>query len=51
MSANNLGQVEVGVLSGIIGAGQTMLLGGVLSVLFVGMIWRFMPNIRKYSYH
>ena len=51
MSANNLGQVEVGVLSGIIGAGQTMLLGGVLSVLFVGIIWRFMPSIRRYIYH
>jgi MFS family permease len=50
MSANNIGQVEVGVLSGIIGAGPTMLLGGFLSVLFVTAVWRFMPGIRKYRY-
>jgi predicted MFS family arabinose efflux permease len=50
MGANNLGQVEVGVLSAAIGAGQTMLLGGVLSVLFVLAVWRFLPGIRKYRY-
>ena len=48
MSANNLGQVEVGMLSAIIGAGQTMLIGGVLSVLFVLTVWRFLPSIRRY---
>jgi len=50
MGANNLGQVEVGMLSAAIGAGQTMLLGGVLSVVFVLMVWRFVPSIRKYRY-
>jgi MFS family permease len=50
MSANNVGQVEVGVLSGIIGAGPTMLMGGVLSILFVLAVWRFMPGIRRYRY-
>ncbi|MFC2038251.1 MFS transporter [Chloroflexota bacterium] len=50
MSANNLGQVEVGMLSGIIGAGNTMLIGGILSVLFVAIIWRLMPGISKYRY-
>ena len=50
MSANNIGQVEVGILSGIIGAGQTMLIGGVLSVVFVVMVWRFLPGIRRYRY-
>ena len=50
MSANNIGQVEVGMLSGIIGAGQTMLIGGVLSVLFVVIVWRFLPGIRRYRY-
>jgi len=50
MSANNIGQIEVGLLSGIIGAGQTMLLGGVLSVLFVIIVWRFLPSIRRYRY-
>ncbi len=50
MGANNLGQIEVGMLSSIIGAGNTMVLGGVLSVLFVSMVWRFLPNIRRYRY-
>jgi MFS family permease len=50
MGANNLGQVEVGILSASIGAGQTMILGGVLSVLFVLAVWRFLPSIRKYRY-
>ena len=51
MTANNLGQVEVGMLSSAIGAGQTMILGGVLSVLFVLAVWRFLPSIRKYRYN
>ncbi len=50
MGSNNLGQVEVGMLSAIIGAGQTMVLGGVLSVLFVIIVWRFLPGIRRYRY-
>jgi MFS family permease len=50
MGANDIGQVEVGMLSAAIGAGQTMILGGVLSVLFVLMVWRFVPGIRKYHY-
>jgi MFS family permease len=50
MGANNLGQVEVGMLSAAIGAGQTMVIGGMLSVLFVLMVWRFLPGIRKYRY-
>jgi len=50
MSANNIGQVEVGMLSGVIGAGSTMIIGGVLSVLFVVIVWRFLPGIRRYRY-
>ncbi len=50
MGANNLGQIEVGMLSSIIGAGNTMVLGGVLSVLFVLTVWRFLPSIRRYRY-
>ena len=50
MGANNVGQVEVGMLSAAIGAGQTMVLGGALSVLFVLAVWRFVPSIRKYRY-
>ena len=49
-SANNIGQVEVGMLSATIGAGETMLIGGVLSVLFVVIVWRFLPRIRRYRY-
>jgi predicted MFS family arabinose efflux permease len=51
MGANNLGQVEVGMLSAAIGAGQTMVIGGALSVLFVLIVWRFLPSIRKYRYN
>jgi MFS family permease len=50
MGANNLGQVEVGILSAAIGAGNTMVLGGALSVVFVLAVWRFVPGIRKYRY-
>ena len=49
-TANNIGQVEVGMLSATIGAGETMLIGGVLSVLFVVIVWRFLPRIRRYRY-
>jgi hypothetical protein len=51
MGANNIGQVEVGMLSAAIGAGQTMILGGVLSVMFVLIVWRYVPGIRKYRYN
>jgi MFS family permease len=50
MGANNLGQIEVGVLSGAIGAGNTMVLGGVVSVVVVAAIWRLMPGIKRYRY-
>jgi MFS family permease len=50
MGANNLGQVEVGLLSAAIGAGNTMVLGGVLSVVFVLAVWRFLPGISRYRY-
>ncbi|MBI2859343.1 MAG: hypothetical protein HYX90_09725, partial [Chloroflexi bacterium] len=46
----NIGQVEVGMLSAVIGAGPTMVIGGVLSVLFVAMVWRLLPGIRQYRY-
>jgi MFS family permease len=50
MVSNNLGQIEVGVTSAAIGAGSTMVLGGILSVFFVIIIWRFMPGIWRYQY-
>ncbi|MBI4340026.1 MAG: MFS transporter [Chloroflexi bacterium] len=50
MGANNLGQIEVGIMSGAIGAGNTMVLGGVISVLVVAAIWYYMPGIHRYRY-
>ena len=51
IGANNLGQIEVGTLSAAIGAGPTMIIGGVLSVMFVLTVWRFLPGIRHYRYN
>ena len=50
MGANSMGQIEVGLLSASIGAGSTMVLGGVISVVVVLAIWSFMPGIRRYRY-
>jgi MFS family permease len=50
MGANNLGQIEVGVLSAAIGAGSTMVVGGAISVVAVLTIWWFVPGIRRYRY-
>ena len=50
MGANNVGQIEVGVLAAVIGAGSTMVLGGFVSVVAVLAIWRFVPGIRRYRY-
>ena len=50
MSANNLGTFEVGFMSERIGANNTMILGGVISVAVVALVWRFMKGIREYRY-
>ena len=50
MGANSVGQIEVGVMSGAIGAGNTMLLGGVVAVTAVLAIWQFVPGLRRYRY-
>jgi hypothetical protein len=50
MGANNLGQMEVGFMSTAIGAGNTMVLGGVVSVLVVATIWQWMPGVRQYRF-
>ena len=50
MGANNLGQTVVGLLSGVMGAGNTMVLGGVISLLVVAAIWQFKPGVRRYKY-
>ena len=48
--ANHLGQIEVGIMSGIIGAGNTLILGGAISLLVVFGVWYLIQSIRKYSY-
>jgi predicted MFS family arabinose efflux permease len=50
MSANNLGTFEVGFMSQQIGAGNTLVLGGVVGVVVVLMVWRFLRGIREYRY-
>lgn len=51
MGANNIGQMEVGFMSTVIGAGNTMILGGVVAVGVVLLIWRFIPGVRNYQYN
>ena len=50
MGANNIGQMEVGILSGLVGGGPTMVIGGVVSVLVVGLIWKYVPGVARYKY-
>ena len=50
MSANNIGTFEVGYMSSRIGAGNTMLLGGVISVMVVIAVWRLISGLRNYRY-
>jgi MFS family permease len=50
MGANHIGQAEVGAMSGAIGAGNTMVLGGVVSVAVVLLVWKYLPGVRKYEY-
>jgi len=50
MGANNIGQIEVGLVSGLIGAGGTMIIGGFVAVGAVLFIWKLIPGIAKYRY-
>ena len=50
MTANNLGTFEVGFMSERIGADNTMVLGGVVSVLVVIAVWRLVRGLREYRY-
>jgi predicted MFS family arabinose efflux permease len=50
MSANGIGQFEVGVMSGMIGADKTMYLGGVISIAVVFLIWWLVKGVRQYRY-
>lgn len=50
MGANALGKVEVGLMAGAIGAGATLVVGGVIGLFVVVAVWQFVPSIRKYRY-
>jgi MFS family permease len=47
-TANNVGTIWVGAWAGAIGAGNTMVLGGVISVTATLAIWRFWRPIREF---
>lgn len=48
-TANNVGTIWVGVWAGAIGAANTMMLGGVISVVATALIWRLWRPIREFS--
>lgn len=47
-TANNVGTIWVGAWAGAIGAGNTMVLGGVISIVATALIWRFWQPIREF---
>ena len=50
MSANGLGQAEVGFMSEMIGADRTMFLGGAISIVVVFLVWWLVKGVRQYRY-
>ena len=47
-TANNIGTIWVGVWIGAIGAGNTMLIGGIISILATTLIWKYWKPIREF---
>jgi hypothetical protein len=47
-TANNVGTIWVGMWAATIGAGNTMVLGGVISIAATALIWRFWRPIRDF---
>lgn len=47
-TANNVGTIWVGVWAGAIGAGNTMVLGAVVSIIATVLIWHFWRPIREF---
>lgn len=47
-TANNLGTLWVGMLSALIGASGTLLIGGGASVAFTGWVWARVKAVREY---
>ena len=50
MTANNLGTFEVGIMSELIGAANTLILGGVIGAIVVILVWSLVRGIREYRY-
>ena len=50
MSANGIGQAEVGFMSEAIGADRTMFLGGAISIVVVFLVWWLVKGVREYRY-
>ena len=49
-TANNIGTIWVGFWAAAIGAGNTMILGGVIAVLATLVVWQVWRPIREYRY-
>ena len=47
-TANNVGTIWVGFWAGAIGAGNTMVLGGIISIAATALIWCFWRPIREF---
>ena len=47
-TANNIGTIWVGTWAGLIGASNTMMMGGVISIVATALIWWFWKPIRKF---
>jgi predicted MFS family arabinose efflux permease len=47
-TANNIGTIWVGFWAGTIGANNTMLLGGVISITATALIWLYWKPIREF---
>ena len=50
MGANNIGTFHVGFMSSRIRAGNTMILGGIVSICVVLAIFKFVSGLRNYRY-
>ena len=47
-TANNVGTIWVGTWAGLIGASNTMVMGGVISIVATALIWWFWKPIREF---
>ena len=47
-TANNVGTIWVGIWAGLIGASNTMVMGGVISIVATALIWWFWKPIREF---